>query len=138
LKKRTVVGLAAASFALALGISSPAAAAAHAHEMHTGDAFGSVFGYSGSGVFTEEGDQVNICDIDADGYAVWIGVYEGSTDYSNMIYEFSVGGEGNCEVKKASNGGKYNLPEKKIAFKFCRYKDGQTSECADYSWVNDH
>lgn len=134
-KAGKAVGVLAASFALTLGFSSSAMAADHT--MNTGDVWGA-FGYSGKAEFTEYGDIVKICDIDADGYAVKMWVALGDA-YGPTLYETWVGGEGNCITHRASEGGKLNLPENKtIGFLFCRYKGGKESECRAYKFKNDH
>lgn len=130
-----MAGVAAASAALVMGIANSAVAADHT--MHTGDAWGNVPGvdWSGTGFFNEYGDVVTIKDNDADGRGVTMNVYIGSPD-GNPRYSFTVGGEGNTATKKASMGGKYDLPENTyIGFKFCRAPDG---ECKDYKFLNDN
>jgi hypothetical protein len=125
--------VAAASAALVLGVANSAAAADHT--MHTGDAFGSVTGWSGTAFFNEYGDVVTIKDADADGHGVTMNVYIGTPD-GNPAYSFSVGGEGKTNTRQASMGGVYNLPENKyIGFKFCISPD---SECKNYSFLNDN
>ncbi|MFR9799583.1 hypothetical protein ACL02U_27370 [Streptomyces sp. MS06] len=131
-----MAGAVAASAALVLGVANTAAAADHT--MHTGDVFGKISGWSGTGYFNEYGDVVTICDKDADGYAVKMFVYLDKL-YSGKRYDFYVGGNGRCATRKAAMGGKYNLPEnRKIAFLFCRYKAGKESECKGYTYLNDH
>jgi hypothetical protein len=131
-----IVGVAAASLTFILGFSGEAIAADHT--MHTGDVWGNIYGWSGTGWFNEYGDVVTICDKDADGTAVAMYVYYGAPT-GNPLYSFHVGGKGRCATKKAALGGSYNLPEnRKIGFKFCLYKKGQSSECKDYTFVNDH
>lgn len=131
-----VLGLVAASLVLTLGFADKAAAADHT--MHTGDVWGDVTGWSGTGWFNEYGDVVTICDKDADGYAVAMYVYY-EEPTGNPMYQFRAGGEGTCDTKRARMGGKYNLPENtKIGFKFCRYSNGQGSECKDYTFYNDN
>lgn len=103
------------------------------YTMHTGDVWGSIYGWSGKGWFNEYGDVVLICDNDADGNAVAVYVYYGEPT-GNWIYGFHVGGEGRCATRKAGMGGVYDLPENhRIGFKFCIYNKG---ECKDYAWVN--
>lgn len=135
LTMRKALGVAAAATALAVALPSPAMAADHT--MYTGDVWG-VFGHSGKATFDEYGDIVKICDIDADGYAVKMFVYRDEL-YGVKLYEFYRGGEGNCATRRASDGGAYNLPENRyIAFLFCRYKNGQESECKGYRYYNDN
>ncbi|MFI5806640.1 hypothetical protein [Streptomyces sp. NPDC051561] len=134
-KRTRAVGVLATAFALTFGFSGSAMAADHT--MNTGDAWGA-FGYSGKGEFTEYGDIVKICDIDADGYAVHMRVALDDA-YGSLLYNTWVGGEGNCITHRASEGGKLNLPEGKyIGFQFCRYKAEKTSECKNYRFLNDN
>jgi hypothetical protein len=139
---KKVLGVAAAALISLLTLAAPASAAKHTKHMHTGDAYGSVTGWSGEGVFTEEGDRVHICDTDADGRGVIIYVYKGTPDDGVKLYSINVGGEGNCVTKSASDGGVYNLPETRIGFKFCRYWKEEdryhAGECEDYDFLNDN
>ena len=139
---KKVLGVAAAALISVLTFAAPASAAEHTKHMHTGDAYGSVTGWSGEGVFTEEGDRVHICDTDADGRGVAIYVYKGTPDNGTPLYNMNVGGEGRCVTKSAANGGVYDLPETRVGFKFCRYwkeADGYHSgECKDYDFLNDN
>lgn len=129
-----ILAVVVAALAVTVGLSGNANAADHL--MHTGDAFGSVFGWSGKGWFNEHGDVVTICDDDADGRKVIMHVYYNSPSAGNPMYSFSVGGEGRCVTRKASMGGVYDLQENHyVGFKFCRYPGG---ECKDYRFYNDH
>lgn len=134
--------MAAAVLISALTVATPASAAEHTKQLHTGDAFGDVTGWSGEGVFTEEGDRVHICDTAADGRGVIIYVYRGKPDTGTQLYSLSVGGNRNCATKSAANGGAYDLPESRVGFKFCRYwKEADryhTGECKDYDFLNDN
>ncbi|WP_370967102.1 hypothetical protein [Amycolatopsis sp. cg9] len=134
--------MAAAALVAVLSCASPASAADHTKHLHTGDAFGDVTGWSGEGVFTEEGDRVHICDTDADGRGVIIDVYKGTPENGYILYSMHVGGNGNCDTKSAADGGVYNLPETRIGFKFCRYwkEDDRyhAGECKDYDFLNDN
>ncbi|MCU7724027.1 hypothetical protein ODJ79_09900 [Actinoplanes sp. KI2] len=137
---RAALTLAAAASALVVGLQSPAMASDSYHEMHTGDAFGgSVFGYYGTATFTEHGDVVTICDADADGHGVKM--YVSLDDaYGPTQYTFHVGGKGNCSTHRASEGGAYDLPEKRyIGFLFCMYDGpGEEGECKAYKFYNDN
>ncbi|MDX3190042.1 hypothetical protein PV458_16670 [Streptomyces sp. MN03-5084-2B] len=139
---KKVLGVAAAALVTALSFAAPASAADHTKHMHTGDAFGDVTGWSGEGVFTEEGDRVHICDTDADGRGVAIYVYKGTPATGTFLYSMEVGGNGNCVTKSAADGGVHNLPESRVGFKFCRYwiedKRAHTGECKDYDFLNDN
>jgi hypothetical protein len=139
---KKVLGVAAAALIATLTLAAPASAAEHTKHMHTGDAYGSVTGWSGEGVFTEEGDRVHICDTDADGRGVAIYVYKGTPADGYLRYSMQVGGNGNCVTKSAADGGVYDLPESRVGFKFCRYwkedKIVHTGECKDYDFLNDN
>ncbi|MFI5592517.1 hypothetical protein ACIA5G_46245 [Amycolatopsis sp. NPDC051758] len=139
---KKVLAVAAAALIGVLSFAAPASAADHTKHMHTGDAFGSVTGWSGEGVFTEEGDRVHICDTDADGRGVIIYVYKGTPASGTQLYSINVGGEGSCVTKSAANGGVYNLPESRVGFKFCRYWKADdryhAGECQDYDFLNDN
>ncbi|MBE8516374.1 hypothetical protein ILP97_02385 [Amycolatopsis sp. H6(2020)] len=139
---KKVLGVAAAALISVLTLAAPASAAEHTKHMHTGDAFGDVTGWSGEGVFTEEGDRVHICDTGTDGRGVAIYVYKGTPENGVQLYWMHVGGDGNCITKSAANGGVYDLPETRVGFKFCRYwKEADryhSGECKDYDFLNDN
>ena len=139
---KKVLGVAAAVLISTLTLAAPASAAEHTKHMHTGDTFGDVSGWSGEGVFTEEGDRVHICDTGVDGRGVAIYVYKGTPANGVQLYWMHVGGDGNCVTKSAANGGVYDLPETRVGFKFCRYwKEADryhSGECKDYDFLNDN
>lgn len=148
--KKVVPGLAVAGIAAALLAGTPLAASAQEraaatarpsggvhlladHEMYTAD---QSWPYDPAGHmwFNEYGDVVTLCDNDADGQKVYLQV----TTPSNVSYGMSVGGEGNCVTHKASNGGKYNLPENKyITFEISASGDPAASY-NHAAWLNDH
>jgi hypothetical protein len=102
------------------------------HEMYTAD---QSWPYDPAGHmwFNEYGDVVTLCDNDADGQKVTLAV----TTPSGSGYGMSVGGEGNCVTHKASEGGKYNLPEDKvITFEISAIGDPESDNQA--GWLNDH
>lgn len=74
---------------------------------------------------------------DADGHGVRM--YVNLDDaYGPTLYSITVGGEGNCEAHRASDGGLYSLPEKRnIGFLFCRHDAGSEGECRAYRFYND-
>jgi hypothetical protein len=59
-------------------------------------------------VFHADGDYVELCDKEADGYGVYLTITD--TD-GNGGYSMSVGGNDECKVHRASEGGKYDLEE---------------------------
>ncbi|MEU0467510.1 hypothetical protein ABZ215_26205 [Amycolatopsis sp. NPDC006131] len=89
--------------AVAPVVMAPAADAAWWKlQMHTDD------GDPGGRVrFQPNGDRVEVCDIEADGYGVELYV---SRPYHNDSYRIRVGGNGNCVTRDADWPG-YNLAE---------------------------
>lgn len=78
--------------------------------------------------------MVTLCDDGADGHKAYLVV----TKASGSSYGMSAGGEGNCVTRKASNGGKYNLPENKyITFEI--YASGDQEGSYNHAaWLNDN
>ncbi|MFR9722809.1 hypothetical protein ACL02R_05465 [Streptomyces sp. MS19] len=113
-KKTTLRGAAVLAAALALPALNATAAQAidWDHQLHTND------GDPGGRVrFEAYGDIVELCDIEADGWAVRVEVY--APGYSD---EFTVGGNGNCKTHRASNG--HDLKEgQAYYFTISLYKD---------------
>ncbi|MFE9201120.1 hypothetical protein [Micromonospora sp. NPDC007230] len=99
-------GISAAALAVAasLTFAAPASAATWDEWMYTDDA-------NPGGVvrFRADGDVVQLCDIQADGWKVYLRVY----DYTQNLYKYdlAVGGNGNCIETRASFGGPYDLRE---------------------------
>ncbi|MEV1009456.1 hypothetical protein [Streptomyces sp. NPDC049881] len=96
----------AAVLAAALAFPALNATAAQAidwdHQLHTND------GDPGGRLrFEAYGDIVEVCDIEADGWAVYVDVWDPSG--MRIIDSISVGGNGNCVTHRASNG--HNLTE---------------------------
>ena len=85
-------------------------------QMYTDDSFP-----GGRVRFKAYGDIVEVCDIQADGKSVHI-YYNG--------WHFSVGGNGNCETYRKSNG--YDLPERSTPYKFRICLNG--NEWCDEAW----
>lgn len=83
--------------------------------------------------FLADGDVVEVCDIQADGYAVHVSVYDVTA--RKHKYSYRIGGNGRCQTLRASLGGKYDLAEGHVfrirvclkrgneALKFCRTKN---------------
>ncbi|MEV1009454.1 hypothetical protein [Streptomyces sp. NPDC049881] len=98
-KKTTLRGAAILAAALALPALNATAAQAidWDHQLHTDD------GDPGGRLrFEAYGDIVEICDIEADGWAVEVDVYDTVGRYN--VDNFRVGGNGNCATHRASNG----------------------------------
>lgn len=82
--------------------------------------------------WTANGDVVKICDQEADGWAAWARVADGSG-----WYEFSVGGNGKCASHDASDGGKYDLDESdKANLSICLVKSGESPQFCDYHYAS--
>lgn len=110
LRLALVVGAIVATFAVA----SPSFAADNWMYTDDGDPGGKVSA-------SWYGDIVTYCDIEADGYGVYISV----TDDTSNVFKYSdwVGGNGNCETHRASQGGIYDLTEQHYyTFKICLRK----------------
>ncbi|WP_243744590.1 hypothetical protein [Streptomyces hainanensis] len=105
-------------------LASPSASAVNwDHQMHTDD------GDPGGRLrFASYGDIVQICDIEADGWAVNVQVYD--TVHGYNVDEFSVGGNGNCKTHRASNG--YNLVEGRYYRFTVALKNGYGLQYHDY------
>lgn len=102
-----------------------AAAADHSVRTNDGDPGGVVY-------FTEHGDVVQVCDIEADGWAVGVDVY-----WNGGNYTLKVGGNGNCRKTDANTN---NLPENAyINFRIYLYKSGTPYAYQDTAqWYNDN
>jgi hypothetical protein len=134
---RKSLGVVAASVALSVGVV-PQAFAAPDHHMYSDD---DTFPWEDSGAkveFTEYGDIVKVCDVDEDGYAAYLFVYDQYL-YGRKIYTVRAAGNGHCTTYRASMGGKYNLPEKKLGFLICvGTSEATAAYCDSAYWVNDH
>ncbi|MFI7277834.1 hypothetical protein [Streptomyces sp. NPDC049879] len=101
-KKTTLRGAAVLAAALALPALNATSAQAIQwdNQLHTDDT-----DPGGRLRFEAYGDIVEICDIEADGWAVGVKV-KGPGGYSDS---FTIGGNGDCKTHRASNG--HNLRE---------------------------
>lgn len=89
--------------------------------------------------WTAYGDIVKVCDREADGYAalgkvgIWVDTYE-----VKILYTVRAGGNGTCNEKRASDGGKYNLPENRyIYLSICLSSDEHPETYCDWrQWYN--
>jgi hypothetical protein len=89
--------------------------------------------------FWPNGDVVELCDTQADGYAAYASV--GPNSGSGWVgYNLSVGGNGKCVIHRASQGGHYDLPEEAcIAVFVFLDKNGGTPQFTDSAaWINDN
>lgn len=86
--------------------------------------------------FTRDGDVVELCDIQADGYKAFVDVVDWTTD--TFKYRYEIGGDGRCQTFRASLGGKYNLAEDHVfRFRVALTKGGSTLYWPDTAyWEN--
>jgi hypothetical protein len=89
--------------------------------------------------FWPNGDVVELCDIQADGYAAYASL--GPNSGSGWVgYSLSVGGNGKCVIHRASQGGHYDLPEEACVAVFIFLdKNGGFPQFTDSAaWINDN
>ncbi|MFG3690280.1 hypothetical protein [Micromonospora sp. NPDC047740] len=132
--RRILSGLAAAALAAAasLTFAAPASAATWDHWMYTDDA-----DPGGIVRFRADGDVVQLCDIEADGWKVYMTVSDWTQNNLHK-YNLSVGGNGNCIEARASFGSPYDLREGNV-FRFAIWldKDGSVPSYHDVAyWSN--
>ncbi|MDQ0381183.1 hypothetical protein [Amycolatopsis thermophila] len=124
---RMITGFAGAGLlTTAALLGAPEAAAAdHSVRTNDGDPGGVVY-------FTEHGDVVQVCDIEADGWAVGVDVY-----WNGGEYTLKVGGNGNCRSTDASE---HDIPENAyVNFRIYLYRSGTPYAYQDTAqWYNDH
>ncbi|MEU9796855.1 hypothetical protein AB0E27_41030 [Streptomyces sparsogenes] len=121
------VAVAAAGASL---LTAPSASAADwwDYQMHTDDS-----DPGGRVRFKMNGDVVELCDIEADGWKVKLTIVHGYT--GNVVDRMDVGGNGNCVTHSASNG--HNLTEgQHYYFQIYLSKDGTPLDYDDSSdWI---
>jgi hypothetical protein len=134
---RTLTALAATALiglGVAVGPATHASAATIYDEwMYTDD------GDPGGRVqFKAYGDIMRLCDIEADGYAVYLEVWDYNT--GALQYNYQIGGNGRCIELRASLGGKYDLTEgHAFRVKISLAKDGYGGYYRDEAiWLNDN
>jgi len=122
----TAVAVAAAF--LSLLAASPAAAADN--WMYTDDS-----NPGGKVEFTQLGDIVKLCDIEADDHSTILTVYDQTT--YKKAYVITAAGNGNCTTRDVNDGGVYNLIEDhQYWFEICLYRGGVWSACDEAIWNN--
>jgi hypothetical protein len=85
--------------------------------------------------FKADGDVVEVCDLEADGWAVEVQVYYDWPIQDFTVYEYQIGGEGRCQTLRASLGGNYNLGEGQVyGFRVCLDKRGTEPKYCDYAY----
>lgn len=121
----------AAAVAASFTFATPAFAATWDKSMYTDDA-------DPGGVvrFRADGDVVQLCDIEADGWKVFLRVY----DHTQNLYKYDleVGGDGTCIEARASFGNPYNLREGNVfEFAIWMQKSGEYPSFHDTAyWAN--
>lgn len=118
-----LIGIAAAPAAGAVDVEPPASKThtlAYDEQMFTDD------GNSGARVrFTANGDVVELCDIQADGYAAYLKVW--NNDAALDQYTYRIGGDGRCQTFRASLGGIYDFAEGHLhGFRIALVKSGSS------------
>lgn len=126
------IGLVFVAILMSLAVASPSFAADNTMHTNDGDPGGRV-------QVNWYGDIVTICDIEADGWGVYVSVTD--IDTHSLRYSFWVGGNGNCATHRANQGGVYDLTENHtFAFKLCLRKADQggvnLSYCDYSNWKN--
>jgi len=126
-KFRVLVAGTGLACAAVLATAPQASAITWDHTMHTND------GDPGGLIrFAAHGDYVEVCDIEADGYAVRGFVNDDHQHY----YTLHRGGKGNCARTSAAVAG-HNLTEgDDVYFQVALYKDGGENQYLDatYWW----
>jgi hypothetical protein len=134
--RRTLTAAAMALLAVTTTLlASPGAAqAAWPYSMSTDDA-----DPGGRVRFAPDGDVVEICDIEADGWAAQVDVWN-YTEGNTKIYSYQIGGDGNCQTLRASLGGKWDLEERDtFKFRVCLDNSSHDPSYCDYAyWTNDN
>jgi hypothetical protein len=129
-KMRGTFGLCAAATMASLAVASPAFAWDETMYTDDGDPGGRVR-------FETDGDVVELCDIEADGYAVYLSVYDNTSH--TFKYSYTIGGNGRCQTLRASLGGNYDLAEGHVfRFRICLARDNNYSYCDDAYWDNNN
>jgi hypothetical protein len=89
--------------------------------------------------FWPNGDVVELCDTQADGYSVHADL--GPNSGSGFVgYSLSVGGNGKCVIARASQGGTRDLPEEACiaVFIFLNKSGGSPQFTDSAAWINDN
>lgn len=111
---------------------APAHAADWDEEMFTDDTFP-----GGVVRFQADGDVVLLKDIQADGHAVYLKVWDHTA--GKFKYDYTIGGEGRSREFRAALGGRYDLAEDHVfGFQICLVKNGAKLFCDTAYWHNDN
>ena len=87
--------------------------------------------------FTKYGDRVRVCDKEADGYSVWMAVYD-HDDNDKFVYQLEARKNGTCLEVYANLAPEYNLKEDRIyKFAICLDNGEYFKHYCDYAyWTN--
>ncbi|MGH8794245.1 MAG: hypothetical protein ACRDXX_16560 [Stackebrandtia sp.] len=126
----TALAASAIAVVMSFALASPAYAADEAMNTDDGDPGGRV-------EFTAHGDVVKLCDMEADGYSVSLGIWDEDADHK-FKYGLDVGGEGTCVKVYADLASKYNLKEDHVfEFYITLVKNGKEGYYTDLAyWSN--
>ena len=115
---------------MALVTPAPAHAQEWDEEMFTDDTFP-----GGVVRFQADGDVVQLTDIQEDGHAVYLKVWDHTA--SKFKYDYTLGGEGRKREFRAALGGPYDLAEDHVfGFQICLVKNGDKKFCDTAYWHN--
>ncbi|MDT3396860.1 hypothetical protein RKE29_09420 [Streptomyces sp. B1866] len=111
-------------------VGTAVAAESWDEQMHTDDS-----DPGGRVRFRADGDVAEVCDVEADGWAVDFQVFFDAPMQDFVIYEYQIGGSGRCQVLRASLGSPYDLAENQIyGFRICLTRSGGELRYCDYAY----
>lgn len=86
--------------------------------------------------FEATGDIVEVCDIEADGFGVYLEVHDNTSGITK--YSLRISGNNECQTVRASMGGSYNLAENHVfRFKICLVRGSESPRyCDTQYWAN--
>jgi hypothetical protein len=123
-----LLAVATAAAFLSLLAASPAAAADN--WMYTDDS-----NPGGKVEFTQLGDIVKLCDIEADDHSTILYVWDQTTH--KKAYVITAAGNGNCTTRNVNNGGVYDLIEDhQYSFEICLNRGSVYTYCDTAIWNN--
>ncbi|MFJ9633155.1 hypothetical protein ACIRU8_36160 [Streptomyces sp. NPDC101175] len=132
--RRITIPIIAAAASLALATTP---AFAYDNSMHTDDT-----DPGGVVYWTNNGDKLEVCDIEKDGYGVHVGIswsYNYDGPYTDAYYINQTAGNGTCGYRDAGDGGVYNIPEGTYVWVWIALKKGDkidTDTRDDSVWLN--
>lgn len=138
MRRTLLVGAATATLAGALlaapspasALPAPAAASGWDEWMNTEDA-----DPGGRVQFARDGDVMRLCDLEADGWAVYLFVKDDTQQLSK--YDYTIGGAGRCVELRASLGAPYDLREGNNFYVYLALTKNGTHRYIDHAvWKN--